>query len=170
MFSILSQYGDASGPGTDALHYSPVADSIDDSAPYPPLAKQCVSPGGAVTCVTDLQIERELDRVITATHGSRGLHDLWVMLLPASVDTCTTPTACATNVYAGYHSLFDLGHGATVYAVIVDPAVEASPTPGNDPQAKGVRRAAAGIHGDELGAGPVLREPPRFSVSSTTGS
>ena len=103
-----------------------------------------------MVCVTDLQIERELDRVITAQHGARGLHDVWVMLLPGNVDTCTAPGQCGSNTYAGYHSLFDLGHGPTVYAVIVDPVIEAPPTPGNDPQGDPDAERAADTIAHEL--------------------
>ena len=150
VFSILSQYGDGRGPGTDVLRYDSSVDSIDDPTPYPPLAHQCPSPGGVSTCVTDLQIERELDRVIAARHGTRGLHDVWVMLLPGNVDTCTGPGQCGSNTFAGYHSLFDLGHGPTVYAVIVDPVIEAPPTPGNDPQGNPDAERAADTIAHEL--------------------
>jgi hypothetical protein len=135
LFSILSAYGDTAGPGKYALAYSAAADSIDDTAPYPAAAHQCASPGGVTTCLTDLELERELDRVI-AQHdpAGRGLHDLWLIFLPPDVDTCVSPDNCGTNAYGGYHSLFDLGHGETIYAVIVDPLVEGVSPPGADPQ------------------------------------
>ena len=63
-----------------------------------------------------------------------GLDNLWFIFLPPNVDTCISAGSCATNAYAGYHSLFDLGHGATVYAPIPDPLVELTPPPGSDPQ------------------------------------
>lgn len=56
------------------------------------------------------------------------------MLLPPDVDTCSSAGTCATNVFAGYHSAFQFGHGVTVYSPIPDPLVEFTPPPGQDPQ------------------------------------
>jgi hypothetical protein len=134
VFSILGEYPDAHGGGLDKFAYAAGADSIDDTDPYPATG-QCVSPAGVATCVTDLQLERELDRVIGAHDpGGRGLHDLWLVLLPPDVDTCISQDVCGTNSYAGYHALFDLGHGETVYANIPDGVIEGTPSPGQDPQ------------------------------------
>ncbi len=135
VFSLLGQYGDGSGNGAYSLHYNPAADSITDTDPYPPGSSQCPSPSGTATCVTDLQLQRELDRLIgPANAAARGLSNLWLILLPPDVDTCLALGSCATNAYAGYHSLFDLGHGPTVYAAIPDPLLEFTPPPGSDPQ------------------------------------
>lgn len=135
VFSVLAQYGDGSGPGSYALTYNAATDSIDDADPFPAAGAQCQSPAGLTACVTDLQLERELDRVVS-THdpAGRGLHDLWIVLLPPGVDECSQARQCGTSAFAGYHSLFDLGHGATVYAVIVDPLIEQVSPPGSDPQ------------------------------------
>ena len=56
------------------------------------------------------------------------------MFLPPDVDTCTQPGQCATTVFAGYHSEFDLGNGPTVYVPVPDPLVEFTPPPGSDPE------------------------------------
>lgn len=137
IFSVLHQYGDQGGAGSEQLDYSPGADSVTDTTPYPDATKngQCPSPSGVATCVTDLQIQRELDRLISTTAPSaRGLSNLWFVLLPPDVDTCLSPGTCATTAYAGYHSSFQLGHGLTIYSPIPDPLVEFTPPPGSDPQ------------------------------------
>jgi hypothetical protein len=135
VFSVLAQYGDETGPGSYRISYAPAADAILDTHPYPARADQCPSPSGIVVCVTDLELERELNRLIgpEATTG-RGLHDLWLILLPPDVDTCTGIGTCATNAFAGYHSEFDTGMGPTIYSAIPDPLVELTPPPGSDPQ------------------------------------
>lgn len=149
-FSLLDQYGDGAGPGDYALRYAAAADTIADSDPYPPLSRQCQSPSGFVTCVTDLQIEHELDAVIARSDpGGRGLHDLWALFLPPDVDTCYQPNACGTNLFAGYHSLFDLGHGPTVYAVIVDPMSEGTAPQGADPEGNPDAEEASDVLGHE---------------------
>jgi hypothetical protein len=135
IFSLLNQFGDHSGDGTYQVHYDPAADSVTDTDPYPAAARQCPSPSGVATCVTDLQIQQEVDRLIGAGHAaSRGLTNVWFVLLPPDVDECITIGACGTNAFAGYHSAFSLGHGLTVYAAIPDPQIEFTPPPGADPQ------------------------------------
>jgi len=135
LFSILGEYPDASGGGLYNFSYEPAADSLDITDPYPARGHQCVSPAGIATCVTDLQLQQELDRVIqTHDPAARGLHNLWFVFLPPDVDTCVSPAACGTNAFAGYHALFDLGHGTTVYASIPDILIEGTPGPGQDPQ------------------------------------
>jgi hypothetical protein len=77
VFSVLGQYPDLAGAGGYAIDYAAAADSIDDADPYPPKSKQCASPYGTAVCITDVEVGRELDRVISAHDPSgRGLHDL----------------------------------------------------------------------------------------------
>ncbi len=135
VFSLLNQYGDGAGNGSYTLHYNPAVDSITDTDPYPPGSSQCPSPSGTATCISDLQLQRELDKLIgPADPGARGLSNVWLLFLPPDVDTCLTLGSCATSAYAGYHSLFDLGHGPTVYAAIPDPLLEFTPPSGSDPE------------------------------------
>jgi hypothetical protein len=145
-FSIQLQYPDGSGQGQYQVAYNPASDSIDDTTPYPAKNRQCVSPSGVATCVTDLQLQQELDRVITAHDSSgRGLHDLWFVFLPPNVDECISIGSCATNAFAGYHSLSNLGHGPVIYSPIPDPLVEFNPPPGNDPQGNPEAESAADV-------------------------
>ncbi len=135
VFSVLGQYPDGLGPGRYRISYNPSTDSMTDGNPYPAGAHQCASPSGIATCVTDLELQREIDRNIQAHDpGGRGLHDIWFIFLPPDVDTCIGVGACATNAYAGYHSLLNVGNGAAVYAAIPDPLIEFTPPPGSDPQ------------------------------------
>ncbi len=134
-FSLLLQYPDRSGGGQYKVAYDPATDSIDDTAPYPAKRSQCVSPSGVGTCVTDLQLQHELDRVIQAHDpAGRGLHDVWFVFLAPNVDECVSAGACATNAFAGYHSLSNVGHGPVIYSPIPSPLVEFNPPPGSDPQ------------------------------------
>lgn len=133
LFSLLDQYGDHSGDGSYQIHFDPAIDSVADTQPYP--AAQCPSPAGVATCVTDLQVQREVDRVVGAAGPSaRGLTNIYFVLLPPDVDECITIGTCGTTAFAGYHSAFSLGHGLTVYAAIPDPQIEFIPPPGSDPE------------------------------------
>ncbi len=135
VFSVLDQYGDGAGNGAYSVHYDPAVDSVTDTDPYPAGSDQCPSPSGAATCVTDFQLQQELDKLIgPANPSARGLSNVWFIFLPPDVDECLSLGSCATNSFAGYHSLFDLGHGTTVYAAIPDPLLEFTPPPGSDPE------------------------------------
>jgi hypothetical protein len=135
IYSVLDEYGDGNGPGAYGISFNAAADTIDDTDPYPAGDEQCASPGGISTCVTDVEVQEELDNVITAHDPTgRGLHDLWFVFLPPNVDECTSDGVCGTSEYAGYHSLSNVGHGPVIYAVIPDPTIELTPSPGSDPE------------------------------------
>ena len=99
-------------------------------------ADQCASPAGVATCVTDLQLQQEIDKLITATRprSGRGLPNIWFVFLPPDVDTARTPGQCATNgVRRLPLGVSTVGHGPTVYAPVPDPLVEFTPPPGLRP-------------------------------------
>jgi hypothetical protein len=134
VFSLLNQYGDQSGVGSYQIHYDGAVDSVD-THPYPAATNQCSSPSGVATCITDLQVQREVDRVIGAGGPTaRGLTNIYFVLLPPDVDECVTVGTCGTTAFAGYHSAFSLGRGLTVYSAIPDPQIEFTPPPGSDPE------------------------------------
>jgi hypothetical protein len=135
IYSVLDEYGDGSGPGSYDISFNAAADTISDSDAFPPQSRQCASPSGVGTCVTDLEVQEELDKLITAHDPSgRGLHDLWFVFLAPNVDECTSGGVCGTNAFAGYHSLSNVGHGPVIYAVVPDPSIEFTPGPGTDPE------------------------------------
>ena len=88
------------------------------------------------TCITDGQVQAEVNRIINATGGSRGLHDIWYVFTPPDVDECISPGVCESNAFGGYHSVSNLGSGPTIYAYTGDPIVETTAVnnPGSDPQ------------------------------------
>jgi hypothetical protein len=136
VFSVLPQFGQQTGTataanGTYSIAYDPASDSLDDANPYP-ASGRCGSPNGVPTCITDAQIQSEIDAV--APKAERGLTNIWFVLLPPSVDECITASACGTNAFAGYHEEMSLGGGVTIYSVIIDPLVEIVPVAGADPQ------------------------------------
>ena len=135
VYSVLRQYGDGSGPGQYSISYNAATDSINDTDAYPPSDDQCASPQGLATCVTDSELEDEIDHEIgSAGSTARGMDNLWFIFLPSNVDTCVAVDSCGSNAYGGYHSWYDSGSGVTVYAVIPDPLIEETIPPGSDPQ------------------------------------
>jgi hypothetical protein len=151
LFSVLSQYPDGHGAGQYRIAYDPSTNSLADTNPYPAGGQSCTSPAGAVACITDLELQREIDRNIQARGGGgRGLHDLWFVFLPPGVDTCVMVGSCASNDFAGYHSLFNLGHGTAIYAAIPDPLIEGTPSRGSDPQGNPEAEMALDVVAHEL--------------------
>jgi hypothetical protein len=142
VFSVEHQFAEGTAPGgitpgdySISYDATNANDSINDTDAYPSKADQCASPDNASTCVTDAQLQAEVDHIAT-THGNqRGLHNLWYVFLPPDVDECILPGVCGTNAFGGYHSLSNLGHGLTIYALTIDPIIEAgSISPGADPE------------------------------------
>ena len=141
IFSVLPQFaqGTARGaitPGDYSIGFNAANanDVIMDSNPYPPVADQCASPNDTAICITDGQVQTEVDHVVSAHGGGRGLHNMWFMILPAGVDECITAGVCGTNAFGAYHSVSDVGNGPVIYAVSIDPIIETSVAPGADPQ------------------------------------
>jgi hypothetical protein len=142
VFSALTQYGEQTGPTSAAAGNYSVSfssgipdDVIMDSNPYP--APQCTSPQSAKVCLTDAQVQAEVDSVASAHGNGRGLTNLWYVFTPPDVDECILPGLCETTAYAGYHSLSDInGDGLTIYAYTGDPIVETSRVllAGRDPE------------------------------------
>ena len=138
--TVLPQYAEGTAlgaitPGSYSIQYSAATTSIDDTDPYPAQSSQCASPSGIATCITDGQVSTEIDKLIQSTPGTpRGLTNLWFVFLPSNVDECIDPGGCGTNAFAGYHSVSNVsGHGATIYAVAVDPIIEGAIGQGADP-------------------------------------
>ena len=128
-FTVEAQYGWGTTPGgitpgANTISYNAGADTVMDTHPYP--SGGCTSPGDTTACLTDPQIQAEIDRIIQATPGQpRGLHNLWFVFLPPNVDECDGRNICGTNAFAGYHGLSDVqGHGLTIYAIAIDPIIE----------------------------------------------
>jgi hypothetical protein len=138
--TVLPQFAEGTTPGritpgSNSITYSAASDSIDDADPYPPASSQCASPNGAATCVTDAQVQAEIDHLIQSSGGPRGLTNIWYVFLPPNVDECILPGACGTNAFGGYHSLSNVnGHGLTIYALTIDPIIEQGIPSGQDPQ------------------------------------
>jgi hypothetical protein len=141
VFSVLPQFAQgtrpgAITPGNYSISYSTAApnDTIIDSNPYPAVADQCASPQDTAICITDGQVQSEVDHIVSTHGGARGLHNMWFVFLPPGVDECIDPGVCGTNAFGAYHSVSDVGNGPTIYAVGIDPIIEAKISPGADPQ------------------------------------
>jgi hypothetical protein len=156
VFTVLPQFAQGTTPGgvtsgSYSLSYdsSSAGDVVLDHNPYPPVADQCDSPQNTQICVTDGQVQSEIDSIAPA--NQRGLHNFWFVFLPPNVDECISPGACGTNAFGAYHSEFDISSaGLTIYAVGIDPIIEVGPiSPGTDPNGNPDAEATADAAGHE---------------------
>jgi hypothetical protein len=102
VYSAATQYYDAIGPISNS---STFGGSYVDTKPYP--ASGCTDTGKA-RCLTDQQIQTEIQNVLTtnAWHGSTTT--MFFLLTPDNVGSCfdATNATCTNNVYCAYHSYF----------------------------------------------------------------
>jgi hypothetical protein len=149
VFSTLDQFGQGTDsgnlvPGAYNISYTDAPgagdDSVADTDAYPDASDQCSSPNATSTCITDGQVQQEVQNVIadSGENGGRtvGLHDLWFVFLPQDVDECISAGVCGTNAFGAYHSVSgEDPNGPTIYAVSIDPSIEVGAVdPGNDPE------------------------------------
>jgi PKD domain len=119
-FSLTGQYRDSKGP---AAYNSTYAGAIVDTDPLPPSG--CTEPSlsgpGWSVCLTDDQLETEIEQVVSANNLPTTGGNVYFMITPDGFGSCTGggPSSCAlggsANGYCGYHSETPNG---ILYAVI----------------------------------------------------
>ena len=100
VYSVATQYYD----NVAAIHYqSTFGGSYLDTHPFP--ASGC---SAKAVCLTDAQLQTEVQRVITAKGWQAGPNALFVILTPDGVASCYDGSTqqCSTNYYCAYHSGF----------------------------------------------------------------
>ena len=110
VYSIATQYTDGSG----AIQYqSTFGGSYVDNDPLP--ANGC-DDGQDSVCLTDPQLQAEIQNVLTAKgwHGSTSA--MFVLMTPNGVGSCFDGTSqeCTTNTYCAYHNSFTNSNGEPV--------------------------------------------------------
>ena len=163
VYSVTAQYhsaplDDGSPTAMVPQSFNVQTDAIHDNAAFPPDQARGNARGGCQAptslrepsdppyswCLTDAQIQAELESVIAAEHLPRGLGAAYYMLLGPGVDVCTeaaqSPTRdCADENFCSYHSSSITAGGnasALVYAVIPWPDVSGC-TSGEAPNGSG---------------------------------
>jgi hypothetical protein len=118
VFGLTGQYGDDSGPAAYSSHYGR---SVLDRAPLP--ANGCAEPATGplwTYCVSDSQLQAELERVVRAHHLPHGRRDVYLLLTPRGLASCMDASSCSlggpVGGYCGYHGVTN--DGLLTYAVI----------------------------------------------------
>ena len=111
VYSVASQYYD----NTAAIRYkSTFGGSYVDTDPFP--ASRC---GEATVCLTDAQVQAEIQTVLTREGWHGGTSNMFFLLTPNGVASCTdsSDSVCSTNVFCAYHSdFFDSNGDDVIYA------------------------------------------------------
>jgi hypothetical protein len=120
-YGLTGQYTDSSGPAAYASTYGSA--TVDtDRLPRNNCVEPLLTGPGWRVCLTDKQLETEIERVIGADHLPTGATDVYFLLTPKGFGSCTdgTSTSCAlggsASGYCGYHS--QSSDGNVLYAVI----------------------------------------------------
>lgn len=119
VYGLTGQYRDPYGPAAYASTYG---GAVTATGSLPP--NGCTNPGSAppgwTVCLTDEQLQREIEHVVSSHHLPTGATDLYFLVTPNGFGDCAASTACAlggaTNGYCGYHNMTD--NGSVLYAVI----------------------------------------------------
>jgi PKD domain len=119
VYGLSGQYADDHGP---AAYDSVYGGSVVATDPLPPngCSEPVTGPGWSV-CMTDEQLESEIQRVIAADHLPTTDRDVYFIVTPNGLGSCTdsSSTSCAlggsASGYCGYHSNTNSG---ILYAVI----------------------------------------------------
>jgi hypothetical protein len=121
VYSLSGQYTDADGPAGYASVYGGAV-LATDPLPANGCAEPPTAPGWTV-CLSDAQLEHELEQVIAARRLPTSANDVYFLITPNGLGDCefSGPTNCAlggsaVGSYCGYHSFTP---GARIlYAVI----------------------------------------------------
>jgi hypothetical protein len=115
VYSADTQYYD--DPGHVHIQYlSAVGGSFIDNGPLP--ANGC-DDGLDPICLTDQQLQNEIQRVLTATGWHGGLGNMFFLMTPDGVGSCVDGVSneCSTNVFCAYHNYFvDTSSEDVIYA------------------------------------------------------
>ena len=110
VYSIAEQYFDGSGP---ILYRSTFAGAYVDNDPLP--ANGC-NDGTNPVCLTDAQLQAEIQSVLTANGWHGTLSNVFFLMTPEGVSSCGDEFSgeCSTTAFCAYHSDFTDSAGERV--------------------------------------------------------
>ena len=128
VFGVTRQYSDATGYAASGETYLAADQDIADTQPYPAPTGGCTSIDATATptCLTDAQLQAELQRLIAAgglPTGTGPGAPVYFMLTPATVNVCVAAGECADNDFCAYHGGWSQDGTQVIYAAI--PLVDA---------------------------------------------
>jgi hypothetical protein len=114
VYSVATQYSDSSGP---VQYQSTFGGSYVDKDPFP--ATNACGDGLDAYCLTDAQLQAEIQTVLTAKGWHGGLDHEFFLMTPNGVGSCFDSIGgqCSTNTFCAYHNYFvDSNTEQVIYA------------------------------------------------------
>jgi hypothetical protein len=97
------------------LYSSSFGGSVLDTNPFP--TSGCSDTVSQTTvCLSDAQLQSEINRVATAQGWPRGSTSMFFLFTAKNVGSCYDSANCAFSQYCAYHSSFGTGASTTIYA------------------------------------------------------
>ncbi len=121
IYGLTGQYADRAGPAVYASTYGGAV-VAGDPLPHNGCVEPAATGPGWSVCLTDEQLQREIEHVVRSYHLPTGPTDIYFLVTPNGLGDCayTGSDSCALggdiNGYCGYHSQTD--DGLVLYAVI----------------------------------------------------
>jgi hypothetical protein len=111
VYSVATQYSDGSG----AIQYlSTVGGAYVDHNPLP--ANGC-DDGFDTYCLTDQQLQHEIQTVLTTQGWHGGLDHIFFLMTPNGVGSCVSAIGqCSTDTFCAYHNDFTANSERVIYA------------------------------------------------------
>jgi hypothetical protein len=101
VYSVATQYSDAAG----AIRYQSTVGGAYVS--HDPLPASVCDDGADTYCITDQQVQAEIQSALTATGWHGGLDHVFFLLTPNGVGSCFSQFGqCSTDTFCAYHSDF----------------------------------------------------------------
>jgi hypothetical protein len=123
VFSVGTQYyqqASSTSPKQFIQYVVTAGAEIDDTTAYPASGGHtgCVAQTGYTVCVSDPDLQTELQSRLTALSKPINDSNLYLVLFPSGVETCSSAgnSSCTSNTYCAYHSSHTVGSGSMLYA------------------------------------------------------
>jgi hypothetical protein len=114
VYAIDNQYTDGTGA---AAYASSFTASLTDTNPYP--ANACTDAPYTSVCLTDAQLQAELQSFVAANGLPTGMSTAYFVFFPIDVGSCfdSTSSSCTYKQYCAYHGwIGDGSPGTIIYA------------------------------------------------------
>jgi hypothetical protein len=142
--SILTQYYQKS-PAAFIQNKGGIGKAYLDTSPYP--ASGCSDPAFPGNCLSDAQIQAEVQKIMKVAGVTGGLDKIFMVFLSSNEGTCLNSKSC-TYQFCGYHSYFTLGGKPVIYSnqpygLTHSCQVAGAPSPNGNPDADTASTAAS---------------------------
>jgi hypothetical protein len=134
VYGLSGQYTDSAGPAAYASTYGGAV-LATDPLPVNQCAEPASGPPGWTVCLTDAQLQDEIEHVVSVNALPREATDIYILVLPNGFGNCTdsSSSSCAlggtTSGYCGYHS--QTAQSGLLYVVVPYNAVPGHCQSGN---------------------------------------